>query len=358
MTRHFIFLILTLLCGIAEQASGQLVFDPSSWDFGTIRETDGPVSHTFTGENRGSSPLVILDVVTSCGCTAPRFSRRPILPGQKTEITVTYDPANRPGIFDKSLTVYSSQRQKVATLSVRGSVIPRPKSIEERYPVDAGGGLRLTSTLNTFAFIRAGQHVQGAFGYVNTADHPVRLELRPVKSSGMLRLDTPTRIAPAEQGSINVAYLNPAEQPRYGTIRDALEVFVDGRSNGTTLVSHGIGVDPAPGADEKTRPHGEISENILKFGSVKRTEAPRRLAFTLSNTGTADLIVRAVEGAEHVATTLSAGMRITPGGSLRAEVTMDPGGQDYGILSDHLIVVTNDPERPMRRIRVTAIIEE
>ena len=28
------------------------------------------------------------------------------------------------------------------------------------------------------------------------------------------------------------------------------------------------------------------------------------------------------------------------------------------MLSEHLIVVTNDPIRPMRRVRVTAIIEE
>ena len=38
-------------------------------------------------------------------------------------------------------------------------------------------------------------------------------------------------IAPGEQGSINVAYLIPEADPRYGTLRDALEVRVDGRTN-------------------------------------------------------------------------------------------------------------------------------
>lgn len=358
MKKHIISLILTLLGCTGGFAQGKLVFESPTWDFGTIREVDGRVSHTFTGENRGDRPLVILDVVTSCGCTAPTFSRRPILPGQKTRITVTYDPTNRPGLFDKDLTVYSSERQKIATLAIRGKVTPRPKSIEELYPVDAGGGVRLTTTLNAFAYIRAGQSVQGSFGCVNTSSRTVRLELRPEYESGLLRLGAPKELAPGQRASIDVAYLNPAAQPRYGTIRDALELFVDGRTNGTVLVTHGIGVDADAGSDEKTAPRCEFSENILKFGSLKRTEPLQRLVFRLSNTGTADLIVRAVEGEGQVATTLRPGIRVAPGQSLRVEVMLDPGSLDYGVMSEHLIVVTNDPVRPMRRIRVTAIIEQ
>ena len=148
MTRQFITLIILMLCGLTARGQQVLSFENPTRDFGTIREADGPVSHTFTGVNRSDKPLVILDVVTSCGCTVPRFSKQPILPGGKTEITVTYDPANRPGIFNKDLTVYSSERKKIATLTVQGSVTPRPKSLEELYPIDAGGGLRLTTTLN------------------------------------------------------------------------------------------------------------------------------------------------------------------------------------------------------------------
>ena len=142
MRKISISFILLLLCSTIAYAQDGLVFEPAVWDFGEIREADGPVSHTFTGENRSGKPLVILDVVTSCGCTVPRFSKQPILSGGKTEITVTYDPTNRPGVFSKELTVYSSDRKKIATLTVHGTVTPRPKSIEELYPIDAGGGLR------------------------------------------------------------------------------------------------------------------------------------------------------------------------------------------------------------------------
>ena len=79
--RRHILLTLLALCAFATAAQAQLVFTPDTWDFGTIRETDGRVSHTFTGENRGNTPVVILDVVTTCGCTVPQFTKRPIRPG-------------------------------------------------------------------------------------------------------------------------------------------------------------------------------------------------------------------------------------------------------------------------------------
>ena len=356
--KRIILLIITAFLHQALAAQESLRFEPSEWNFGTILETDGRVSHTFTGENVGDTPLVILDVVTTCGCTAPTFSKQPILPGGKTSITVTYDPANRPGAFDKELWVYSSEGKRVATLRVRGNVTPRPKSIEELYPVDAGGGLRLSATLCTFAYLYPGRMMQSALGFVNDSRRTIRLDLQPVAESGLLKVEYPRQIAPGERGQINLAYLIPAGNPRYGTLRDALEVEVDGRGNGTTLVAHGIGVDLPPAETVSALPKAEISENFIKFGPVRRTGAVQRRELTLSNTGSADLIVRAVENEGHVAVSLAPGQRLAPGDSARIEVSLDPSKQEYGVLSEHVVVITNDPARPMRRLRVTAIIEQ
>lgn len=100
--KRFIPLIILTLYAVTAAAQSQLTFSCQEWDFGTIREADGPVSHTFTGENTGDRPLVILDVVTSCGCTVPDFSKRPILPGQKADIGVRFDPATGRAVFRRS----------------------------------------------------------------------------------------------------------------------------------------------------------------------------------------------------------------------------------------------------------------
>ena len=354
-------LISLIICAIAAKqaiAQEQLVFEPSQWDFGTIHENNGPVSHTFTGTNRSDRPLVILDVVTTCGCTVPEFSKQPILPGAETQVTVTYDPTNRPGAFDRDLWIYSSDRKRIATLSIRGSVIPRPKSIEEQYPVDAGGGLRLSSTLCAFTYIYPGVRMQSVIGYANTSQREIRIELRPEVTSGLLSVDYPQTIAPGAQGQINLGYLIPADRPRYGTVRDAMQVFVNGQSRDVRIVTHGIGADNPAEMPEGRAPRCEISENILKFGPVKRSAPEQRMRFSLSNTGRGELIVRSVESGGHVTTTLRPGQALRPGQKVEAEVVLDPARQQYGVMSDFLIIVTNDPVRPMRRIRVTAIIEE
>lgn len=354
--RH-ILLILLALWAFTTPAQAQLVFTPDSWDFGTIAETDGRVSHTFTGENRSDKPVVILDVVTTCGCTVPEFTRRPIRPGEKTTVRVTYDPTNRPGAFTKELGVYSSERRKIATLTVHGSVTPRRKTTDELYPIDAGGGLRLASTLSTFSYIRAGQQVQSAIGCTNVSGKPIRLELHPRESSGLLTTDYPREIAPGQTAEINLMYLNPEGAPRYGTLRDALEVLADGRSNGTLIVAHGIGIDKSA-ADTQRTPKLEITENIIKFGPVKHKAPKQQRAFTLTNTGSGELIVRAVETGGKVATSLTAGQRIPAGSSFTATATLDPGKQDYGVLTDFVTIITNDLTRPMRRMRATAVVEE
>lgn len=357
MIRFIAFIITALLPTTLTAQEEMLRFDPAEWDFGTILETDGRVSHTFTGENVGDSPLVILDVVTSCGCTVPAFSKQPVLPGEKTSITVTYDPTNRPGIFDKELWVYSSERRKIASLHVRGNVTPRAKSFEELYPVDAGNGLRLASTLCAFAYIYPGRLMQSSVGFVNDSPRTIRLELRHDLASGLLRVEYPREIAPGQRGEINIAYLNPAGKPRYGTLRDALEVMVNGQTNGTTLVAHGIGVDLPPAKDSEA-PKAGFSENFLKFGPIGRSGGVRRMEFVLSNTGSADLVVRAVECGKAVGISLAPGQRIAPGGSVRVEVSIDPSDLPYGVLSEPTVIVTNDPTRPMRRLRVTAIVED
>lgn len=353
--RH-IFLIIFILA-ISLSANGQLVFDSASWDFGSIRETDGRVSHTFTGENRGEKPLVILDVVTTCGCTVPQFSRQPIKPGDKTQITVTFDPTNRPGSFSKDLGIYSSERRKVATLTIQGSVAPRPKSIEEQYPVDAGGGLRLGTSLCAFSYIYPDLLKQSSVTYANTSTRTLFLDLNPQQTSGLLTIDYPRQIAPGEQGEINLSYLNPSAKFQYGTQRDLLEVSIDGRSEGILLMVHAIGIDNPKDAPENA-PVAELSENILKFGPVKRGGSVQQVRFTLRNTGGSPLIVRAVESNGKISTNLAAGQKIPAGGAFTAEVALDPRKHDYGVLTDHLMLIVNDPVRPMRRVRVTAIIEE
>lgn len=98
------------------------------WDFGTIEESRGPVSHSFEVINSGDAPLVILNASASCGCTRPEYPKKPIQAGKKDRIKVTYNPAGRPGEFTKNVTVRSNDKlHKRVTLKIKGFVNPAKK---------------------------------------------------------------------------------------------------------------------------------------------------------------------------------------------------------------------------------------
>ncbi len=353
--------LILLVCWLfpISDAAAQLVFDAATHDFGTIEEQGGVVRCRFVGTNRGTKPVVVLDVATTCGCTVPTFTKKPIRPGEETVVEVAYDPDGRPGTFDRKLHLFGPDRERLAVLTIRGTVRPRPRSVEELYPVAACDGVRFASSLVTLTYIYVGAPVQTAVSLINTADRPRTLELRPRSASGLLRPDYPRRLEAGERSAVNLLYRNDAAAPRYGTIRDALEVWIDGRRcDELLLVAHGIGVDRPTAALKAAPPKAEPSANVVKFGTVARGAKPLRQRLTIRNPGRSELRLRAAECEAPFSTTLRAGARIAPGDSLAGEVLFDPAAADYGFATQRLLLVTDDPVQPMRRIRLTAVVEE
>lgn len=62
-----------------------------SHDFGLIPGRPD-VAHVFAVQNTGTADLEIGNLVTSCGCTTAELSSSVIPPGQRADLTVTFDP--------------------------------------------------------------------------------------------------------------------------------------------------------------------------------------------------------------------------------------------------------------------------
>lgn len=108
----------------AEDNGPVMTFEEKIHDFGTIKEVDGPVSYSFEFTNTGNEPLVIINVNASCGCTRPEYSKEPIRPGKKGKIKVTYNPAGRPGEFDKEVKIRTNGNKR-PILRITGVVVPK-----------------------------------------------------------------------------------------------------------------------------------------------------------------------------------------------------------------------------------------
>ena len=103
------------------QQQAEIKFDKLTYDFGTFSD-DNPVHKTtFTFTNVGKAPLVINQIVASCGCTIPNYDKRPIAPGQKGTIDVTYNGTGKfPGHFKKSITVRTNGKVEMTRLYIEG----------------------------------------------------------------------------------------------------------------------------------------------------------------------------------------------------------------------------------------------
>lgn len=107
----------------AQTAKGAVISSSKTeHDFGAIKEANGKVSHTFVVKNTGTAPLLITRVIAACGCTTPQYSQEPIAPGKEGKITVTFNPAGRPGQFVKTVAIYSNGLDGSFTLRIRGVV--------------------------------------------------------------------------------------------------------------------------------------------------------------------------------------------------------------------------------------------
>jgi len=89
-------------------------------DFGEIPKGK-PVSIEFSFTNTGDEPLLVADVVTSCGCTASDYSREPIAPGKSSKVKVTFNAATA-GAFSKDVTVNFHEAALKKVLNIKGTV--------------------------------------------------------------------------------------------------------------------------------------------------------------------------------------------------------------------------------------------
>lgn len=127
-----VFFISIATCGAKKQDNNgtpDILFEEVSHDFGRIPEKGGNVTHDFYFTITGTAPLVIVTVSASCGCTTPKFTEKPIAPGKREKISITYSPNQRPGEFSKNAYVRTNIKgpNKKITLKIKGFVVPANK---------------------------------------------------------------------------------------------------------------------------------------------------------------------------------------------------------------------------------------
>jgi hypothetical protein len=200
-------------------AKATFTIDNTEFNYGNISEDGGLANHTFIITNTGVAPLVIKQVVASCGCTTPDWTKEPIASGKTGEIKVAYNPKGRPGAFAKSIAVYCENADPVQ-LTIKGNVEKPKESDQPKLPVFSP-----EETSHDFGTIGENDgYAEYIFKFKNTGDAPLTVN-RVLASCGCTRPEwTNTPVEPGQEGIIIITF-NP--QGRLGNFNKSATVYTN-----------------------------------------------------------------------------------------------------------------------------------
>src|SRR5213592_3605078 len=92
------------LTALAQEARSELKWEQTSVDLKPALGDKQAVAH-FKYENAGNAPVHFKSVHASCGCTTAQTQKEQVAPGEKGEVTATFNIGGRTGTQVKTVTV-------------------------------------------------------------------------------------------------------------------------------------------------------------------------------------------------------------------------------------------------------------
>ena len=344
--------LFTLIYGVSD---AKIIFKKISHDFGEITEDGGIVEHNFHFRNTSDKPAVIVAAYSSCGCTKAEFSRKPIMADSSSVVKVIFNPMNYPGTFARKVFVSTADGEKIQLL-ITGKVTPRQRSLEERYPIDLGDGLRAATNAHSFGYLEHGRAKQSTFEIVNTSSRKVALSIENPYPE--LEFFYPETIGAGEEAVLNFVCSLPDNSEKYGSLDYVITLLANGKIARYPFIINGLAIDFCRENANNSTQMIAVSEKSIKFGAVKCAHTIRARVLELYNTGTQPLAIRKLElNGEGFGVKMEGDSTIEAGGKRELLIEIDPSRLPFGAVVEKLRIISNDPKTPVLTIRVSAIVE-
>jgi len=361
MKRLLLFLSL-LIFGVtvnAQYAQTKMQLSATEHDFGTFKEEAGRQAFDFVVTNNGTDPLVISNVVASCGCTTPEWTKQPIPAGGKGKITAIYDPANRPGPFNKTLSVYTNTKPEVIVLTIKGEVTPHEKTVEELFTFPVGA-IRFESNHMAFTNVKKTEKKIRVMQLVNTSAADVKIEFDGLPAHLSLKAN-PETLKAGQKGLVEGTY-DATLNPNWGNVSDMIKIKLNGvaQENVYYYVSANLVEDFSSLSKEDLlkAPVFKVASTTVELGKIKGS-TQNEVEFKFTNEGKSDLLIRHIRstcGCTAVQQgTQNAGIK--PGGSSSIKAVFNSGSY-VGKVTKAIYVYTNDPKNSEVVLMLNADVEQ
>ncbi|MCX6301739.1 MAG: DUF1573 domain-containing protein [Bacteroidia bacterium] len=358
MKKLFLFISMVII-SVSAVSQPVMKLTESEHDFGTFKEEAGKQTYNFHVFNTGNSPLVIQNVVASCGCTQPEWTRQPIPAGEEGIITAIYDPKDRPGRFNKTLSVYTNSKPEVVVFVIKGEVIPREKTIEEifTFPV---GAVRFESNHLAFTNVKKTEKKIRVMQLINISKEPVKIGFDNLPAHLSIKAN-PETLKPGQKGIIEGTY-DATKNGGWGNVSDMVKIVLNDvvQENVYYYVSANLVEDFSSMTREEMEnaPVFKLAATTVELGTIPGATA-REVEFKFTNEGKSDLIIRHVRSTCGCTAVLQGqqGVGIKPGGSSSIKAVFNSGSYS-GKVTKAIYVYSNDPKNSEVILMLNATVEQ
>lgn len=362
--KHYVSIIAALfmtfgVCAAQEKIEGVVEADKMVHNFGDIMLGSGPVSCTFTLTNISDKPIVIYNVVSTCGCTDVTWTKEPIRPGKKGEISVTYSNDEGPFPFDKTLTAYVSDIKKPVLFKVRGICLEEAKPLEELYTVNYGP-LAMRESLMKVGNLEQGRQKSEAVLVANLSDKPIKVTFGDV--SEHLNVSVSPNPIPA-RSTAEMAFTVTASRDLWGKNRYWATPQIDGKAyknadNDSRICFWAYTKENFSHLTDEEKDSGArptFGASTFNAGKVKQGDMIHA-EFTFVNEGKKDFCVYKVDADTRIWSHSDIPC-VKPGQKVTFRVHLDTSVMPKGESLTIVTLTTNSPLRPIVNLFVAALID-
>jgi len=334
------------------------------YNFGTVKEEGGAVSYTFKIKNTGNSPLLITRITTSCGCTRPEWTKDPVAPNGTAEVKITYDPEGRPGLFYKTISIYSNTREKHHVLAIRGDVEPKQILPPTIYSHSIGPLQMHTKTI-TLDTIRLGETLDKSLKVRNEGDTPLTVHLGKLPPYIIAEVH-PDILNPEDTGEI-IFLMDSRSVGKSGRVVTTIPVRIEtvgGEFREKDVAFSANIIDDFSGLseyDKERAPIAQLSDTQIDFGNLQRHRSGflglggSRVVKTIdiTNNGQSLLVIYSISSDNEWINISGGKKEIKPNTTATYRVSLQAKEVEPEFETE-IHIVCNDPNGPVRLVKVTA----
>lgn len=336
-----------------------IAFDEKIHDFGDVLLSEGALKWKFNFTNISDQPIVIHNVISSCGCTTPEWTKAPVKAGGTGYVNVTFTNDQGPYPFDKTLTVYVSGVNRPVILRIRGYAHERMRKPTEIFS-ERIGRLGFRSREVQFGYVDQGSVKSDKITVANLGPQPITVV--PVETSCGLKITIEPETIPSQgSATMRITVDAGAQDPQIWGRQNFVSKFsINGQVFPLKLV---VATFIKDNFNDLTSEQEENAASIatdasyFDFGTVAQGKTVDA-AYVVRNTGKSPLVIHKVEADR-------AGMQFTG----KSPLTIAPGAEaklkfkfDTSNLSGQNVVVitliTNSPAKPLFNLFLTGTIKK